>query len=107
MYSDIQPRGVIQYSIDPEQFDEPIERQYEQFYTTEIEARHDAKELANKLRVSVEIEVADRWGMYGRYYLESMQMDILHFTKFECRWILSIQPNWSNTCFPSLNCKCS
>lgn len=72
MYSDIQPRGVIQYSIDPNQFDEPIECQYEQFYTTEIEARHDAKELANKLRVSVEIEVADRWGMYGRDYLKTI-----------------------------------
>lgn len=72
MYSDIQPRGVIQYSIDPNQFDEPIERQYEQFYTTELEARHDAKELANKLRVSVEIEVADRWGMYGRDYLKTI-----------------------------------
>lgn len=67
-----QLRGVIQYIIDPNQFDKPIERQYEQFYTTELEARHDAKQLANKMRVSVEIDVADRWGMYGRDYLETI-----------------------------------
>lgn len=61
----------VLFVIDPNQFDEPIDRALEGWFETDTEAKEAAQTIADELGQSVEVEAHGKWSMYGSEFVDS------------------------------------